>query len=65
MRVIMASETVLKFEMCLPGMALGALGNLAVDGVTGRTVKGAVFALDFPELGVLLCVAGKTNPFVR
>jgi len=65
MWVRMTFEAVLKFEMGLSRMALGAPRDLAVDWVTGGTVNGAMLALIVPELSILLCVAGKTNTFVR
>ena len=42
-------------------VALGALRHLAVDTVTGGTVKGGMFALVVSELSNLLCVAGQTG----
>ena len=48
MWVLVAVEAVLKFEMELSLMALGALRNLTMDRVTGVTVNGAMFALIFP-----------------
>ena len=42
-------------------VALRALRDLAVDGVTGRAVKSTMFALIVPELGNLLRVAGDTG----
>ena len=40
-------------------VALGALRDLSVDAVTGGAVQGGMLALIVPELGDLLCMAGK------
>jgi len=42
-------------------VALGALRDLAVDAVTGGTVKAGMLALIVPELGNLLRMAGETG----
>ena len=42
-------------------VALSALRDLAVDGVTEGAVKGGMFALIVPELNNLLGVAGDTG----
>lgn len=42
-------------------VTLGALRDLAVDGVTEGTVKGAMLALIVPELGNLPGMAGGTS----
>ena len=57
-------EAALKFEMGLSLMALDALRDLTMDGVTGGTVNGAMPALIVPELSILLRVAVKANTFV-
>ena len=45
--------------MGLSLMALDALRDLTMDGVTGGTVNGAMPALIVPELSILLRVEGK------
>jgi hypothetical protein len=65
MRVHVTFEAVFKFEMGFSLMAPDALRDLAMDRVTGGTVKGAMPALIVSELSILLRVAGKTNTFVR
>ena len=42
-------------------VALGALRDLPVDAVTGRTIKRRMLALVLPELGDLLRVTGQTG----
>jgi len=65
MRVVVTAETALKFEMGLSCVALTALRDLTVYGMTGCTIKRAMLALIVPELGIFLNVAGETNTFVR
>jgi hypothetical protein len=59
----MTAEAPLEFKVPLPRMALGALRDLAVDGMTGGTVQGAVLARMFFQQGILPCVTGETNAF--
>ena len=42
-------------------VTLGAVRDLSVDAVTGGAVQGGMLALIVPELGNLLCMAGKTG----
>lgn len=65
MRVVVTAETTLEFVMRLARVALTALGDLTVDGVTGGTIKRAVLALIGPEQFILLRVTCETNTFFR
>ena len=60
---LVTSGAAIEFEVCIPHMALRALRDKAVDGMTGGTVKGAVPALMLRQLGNLLSVTGKTDAF--
>jgi hypothetical protein len=64
MGVCVAAKASLQFKMALSLMALATLRDLAMDRMTGGTIKSTMFALIFPELSILLRVAGKTNIFV-